>query len=206
MAGDLNGRIATLSDTTDIDDIRPRHVLDECKAGHGESLIEFLIDSKQCVLNGRFDVINNNFTCIPHKGKSVVDYIITPHDCLNKCSNFKVITSNDAIDMCSLSNLISSRCKPPDHSIVSCQFQTLHSLHYEPDGLEENVVDQKDKKYRFQNIAPDFMNNDLWRLAVNDLIDVFSVMQQRQEEIDTAYTQFCNLLYNEIIFNHMDLS
>ncbi len=59
--------------------------------GHGEPLIGFLNDSKQRILNGRFNQDCNNYTCISRKGQSVVDYIITPHDCFSKCSDFKVI-------------------------------------------------------------------------------------------------------------------
>lgn len=58
----------------------------------------FLRDSKCCVLNGRINQENDNFTSISERGKAVVDYIITPHDCLESCVDFKVITSKDLMD------------------------------------------------------------------------------------------------------------
>jgi len=98
MCGDINGRIGKLLDATDIDNLPNRTVIDDVTKGHGQSFIEFLNDSKHCILNGRFDPQYDNYTCISHKGKSVVDYIVTPHDCFYKCSDFKVITNSDAIE------------------------------------------------------------------------------------------------------------
>jgi hypothetical protein len=39
-----------MSDVTDIDNIPCRKVIDDVLKGHGESLIEFLNGSKQCIL------------------------------------------------------------------------------------------------------------------------------------------------------------
>ncbi len=70
-------RIEKLSGLTDIDALPNRIIIDEIGKCHGEPLIGFLNDSKRCVLNGRFNPDCNNYTSISHKGKSVVDYIIT---------------------------------------------------------------------------------------------------------------------------------
>ncbi len=53
VCGDIFGRISKLSDVIDFDTIPVRNNIDDIVHGHGESLIEFLIDSKMCVLNGR---------------------------------------------------------------------------------------------------------------------------------------------------------
>ncbi len=42
------------------------------------ALINFIKNYKLCFLNGRIDSLNEHFTYISDKGKSVVDYIITP--------------------------------------------------------------------------------------------------------------------------------
>ncbi len=39
----------------------------------------------------------------------MVDYIITPHDCLLNCSDFKVITCNGAVNMFDLQGMISAK-------------------------------------------------------------------------------------------------
>ncbi len=107
-----------------------RNNIDDIVHGHGEFLIEFLIDSKMCVLNGIFQPEEDNFTCISGRGKSVVDFIITQHDCFYKCTDFKVLTSNEVIDQFNLQALIGAKCKPPDHSIVTCSFQTMNPSLY----------------------------------------------------------------------------
>ena len=148
VCGDINGRIGKLSDVTDIDNIKSRNTIDDVVRHHGEALIEFLIDGKLCILNGRFDPNHDNFTCISHKGKSVVDYMITPHDCLNKCSDFAVQTCSEIIENLGLQSIISTRCKPPDHSILYCTFETMHSCIYEQNEHCEQDV-SGDKRHRF---------------------------------------------------------
>ncbi len=116
-----------MSDLTDIDVLPNRIIIDEILKGYGEPLIEFLNDSKQCVLNGRFSHDCNNYTCISHKGKSGVDCILMPH-VFSKCSDFPVITSNDTVQMYGLQELFSTKCKPSDLSILACSFPTMHIL------------------------------------------------------------------------------
>ena len=53
----------------------------------GKQFVNFLKDSKLCVLNGRFDAKLDNFTSIG-RGKSVVDYLFCPHNMLDMCSKF----------------------------------------------------------------------------------------------------------------------
>ena len=44
--------------------------------------MELIQDHNMCMLNGRGNAYDNsnNFTCISGRGKSVVDYCITPND------------------------------------------------------------------------------------------------------------------------------
>ena len=204
VCGDINARIGALSDTMDLDAMPKRHIIDNTVHGHGESLIEFLIDAKMCVLNGRFDPQYDNFTCISGRGRSVVDYIITHHDCFTKCSDFKVYTSTDFIDKFDLQHLIHTRCKPPDHSILTCTFQTMHSTLY--DTNRSHTLDDHSngsdtgspRRYRFNRIPDNFMNNAKWRQVVVDLIDVRLESMQQQEEIDAAYSHFCTALISEM--------
>lgn len=65
LCGDLNGRISDREDCIpDIDGTVPRNALDTGFNNHGESLLEFLKDSKCCVLNGRLSPSKDNFTSI----------------------------------------------------------------------------------------------------------------------------------------------
>lgn len=71
VCGDFNSRIGSLADWICDSDlgITQRVCLDDTINTQGEMLIEFLRDSKCCVLNGRTPGINN-FTSISVKGKS----------------------------------------------------------------------------------------------------------------------------------------
>ena len=134
VCGDFNCRTGSLQDIIiDIDDIPLRDILDEQKNNFGDNFIDFLNDSKLCMLNGRICKEYNNFTSISTKGKAVVDYMLTFHDCLNKCKLFKVNTMSNIIDNFNLYRLISEQCKPPDHSILTVSVDCMHGF------LSENI-------------------------------------------------------------------
>ncbi len=61
-------------------DIRPRNIIDNLVNAHDKRLTEFP-EAKCCVLNGKFDTENDNFTCL-HLGKSVVEYCMIAHEFL----------------------------------------------------------------------------------------------------------------------------
>ena len=75
-------------------------VIDCATNSHGNALQEFLLDSKCCVLNGGVTPQCDNYTFIePSRGKSVVDYFITPIDVLKKRVEFHVYSSRTLIDI-----------------------------------------------------------------------------------------------------------
>ena len=49
----------------------------------------------------------------------MVDYIITPHECLNQCVSSRVDRVNDIPDKYNLYSMLSNVCKAPDHSVVT---------------------------------------------------------------------------------------
>ncbi len=61
--------------------------------------------------------------------------------------------------------MINAKCKPSDHSILSCSFQSMNHTLYE--NVNENVFTitnenmHTNKKYNFDNAPPDFMNNEM---------------------------------------------
>ena len=54
-----------------------------------DKLIDFLIDSNMCVLNG-LNFVKNDFTPVSIKGCAVVDYCIIHHDNIYLFQDFKV--------------------------------------------------------------------------------------------------------------------
>ena len=55
----------------------------------------FLKSVQCCMLNGRFDTGNNNFTCISHRDRFVVDYMFLPRCFYNNVKQFNVFTVTD---------------------------------------------------------------------------------------------------------------
>ena len=65
LCGDMNSRICQLNDSISvIDKIPQRHVIDKNTNQHGHTFIEFLNDSKFCILNGRLCEENDDFTSV----------------------------------------------------------------------------------------------------------------------------------------------
>ena len=100
ICGDLNSRVGDKDDVivvSDIDAVETRVPIDvHAKPNqHGLEFLEFLNEAKMCMLNGRGDRHKDNFTCIYTHGKSVVDFMCVPHNCLSYCSNFEVNTSRE---------------------------------------------------------------------------------------------------------------
>ena len=124
ICGDFNSRCGDLEDfIAGIDDIVPRSVKDFKLNFYGERFIEFLINTNMCMLNGRFDNDQDNFTSVSTKGSAVVDYCIVTHSNFSQFSDFRVTSTNDLINSVpELCRLTSSGI--PDHSLLSWKIET----------------------------------------------------------------------------------
>ena len=73
-ASDFNSRVGDDRDyTEEVDEVRPRSILDFTPNANGDLPIDFLIDCGLCMINGCIGM--NNYTHVSHRGKSVVDYV-----------------------------------------------------------------------------------------------------------------------------------
>ena len=159
LCGDLNCRISDKDDCiSDIDGLVPRIALDAVMNNHGESLLDFLKDSKCCILNGRLCPSKDNFTSISSKGKAVVDYIITAHDCISTCNEFEVITALQLCDNIGAEciDLIGDRCRLPDHSLLSLKF-SVEPLLYFDECASRPLINQSKILRKF---PPTFLSSD----------------------------------------------
>ena len=119
FAGDLNAKLGELKDYSDIDKVSPRKVLYKTVNNHRKALREFLLESKCCVLNSRVTPENDNYTFVSTRGTSIVDYIISPHDCVKQVQSCHVDLCADIVSELRLEQLLSDRCKTPDHTLFS---------------------------------------------------------------------------------------
>ena len=87
FVGDLNARMGDLKDHCDFDKLPPRVNVDTAVNNHGRDLINFLLEGKCCILNGRLGC--SDFTVDKNTGRSVVDYCLVRHGDLNMFNNLR---------------------------------------------------------------------------------------------------------------------
>ena len=207
ICGDLNSRTGSMKDyIEDIDKIPHRNAIDEVKNNHGESLCEFLMESKMCIVNGRITPEYDNFTSTSVRGRAVVDYILVPHMSLETCTECHVYTSNELVEMFNMQSIVSDRCKPPDHSLVSLivkfhagfeSFDLLNDKDTVQDSPHSNNFMRK-KLYKFDSIPEHFLSSQIWLQAINELISQIEVANASQEELDSVYHEFSKILFQEM--------
>ena len=217
LCGDFNSRVGNVQDyITDVDEgVYDRQILDTVKNSHGNSLIEFLKDAKCCMLNGRVTPDLNNFTFMSHQGTSVNDYMIVNHEALKYCKKFEVLTRNDYLQNFDLLGLVTESCKPPDHSVLIAEFNTLlcaqqmsgeevmNNSQYERSTVNESAYDAQEqtttcKKYRLNTIPSEFMSNDVWNQCLVDLIEMFENSANNQKAVDDCYAALCDCIFKEM--------
>ena len=206
LCGDLNARVGNRLDyICDVDILPDRTAIDHKVNNHGETFLEFLKDVKMCIINGRINPIDDNFTSVSTRGKSVVDYIVVPHECVKFCTNFNVKTVHEEIDRLKLHGQITSKCKPPDHSILTVCVMCTYDLSAGFQRVEENVSSGENvsnlmtnRMYCFNNRPNEFMKSVTWTNAILKIINMQEEYIQSQECVDRKYNEFCSILFSEM--------
>ena len=210
ICGDLNSRFGDKQDTSPATDSVPKRVIiDKGKNLHGDNLLEFLLDGKLCIINGRLCPLNDNYTSVTTKGRSVVDYFITPHDVFDMCTDFKVIDCEQFINDHKLLNLVNSKCRVPDHAILSLEIDVGHPVvnelslpeqnNYEFTNEEVQKANSKvEKRYKMGCIPENFLESQVIRGAVNELIEKFLEEIKTQQEVDNIYNETCEVFKREM--------
>jgi hypothetical protein len=196
FCGDFNSRVGNLSDCIEgIDEVSDRKCIDEVVNQHGRSLIDFLKESKFCILNGRVSGDNVKYTCRTGRGVSVVDYVLVPHNMVSQCCDMNVTSCSDIIDEHGLHDLLNRRSKVPDHDILA--FQLSINTMLQGDGrTDENDVSnlsiqtQNRRKYNFKRANPNFMSSDICRQSLLKVVENIECNRESQNEIDAIYENF----------------
>ena len=114
ICGDFNSRVGDASEYIEgVDDVMSRDVIDYTVNNNGDLLIDFMVDSGLCMVNGR--VGHNNFTHVSHRGKSVVDYVCVPYEQMCFVSDFHVHLMSDLVGVLNYQGVT----KVPDHSVLT---------------------------------------------------------------------------------------
>ena len=202
ICGDLNSRIGNMSDyINDVDNVAPREILDKHVNQHGKCLIDFLLEAKMCILNGRISPENNNYTSKSTKGISVVDYFIVPHSNLSCFENFTVTPCLDIIEKHNLFNLLNHKSRTPDHAALSVELKNnlSYKIHI-PDLCfqEKSVKCHKKQTFVFKNIPVEFCNNNYTETQTDSIINRINANNESKEDINSIYTDICSMIYHEL--------
>ena len=195
ICGDFNSRCGDNDDfIAGVDNICARNIVDFKTNYYGSILLEFLINSNLCLLNGR-NFKHNDFTSISTKGTSVVDYCIVSQDDLPLFSEFAVVRVTDLISELGPVGTIAPTAIP-DHSVLLCNIQTSNVIQGSIDG--NSKPDHKYDKFRLSDITNNFLASDDILTKVNDTIARLEASFHVQRDIDDAYTSWCNIVQDEM--------
>ena len=207
LMGDLNARIANMMDGDQtMDEIPDRcENIDEKINGHGRGLIDFLIDSKCCVLNGRISPEkSNHYTFHSVRGLSMVDYFITPHDTVPLCNDFCIESCTNIVNKLHIEDLVTPGSRLPDHSLLTMNvllsYRVLEGLEVDNNKSDVNteLPQYNKRKYRVRNIPVDFLGSENVCQALLQIIDNIECNRETQNELDQIYDNLISVIIDEM--------
>ncbi|CAG2194034.1 unnamed protein product [Mytilus edulis] len=212
ICGDFNGRIGNSQDLTDsIGTLPERCYIDSVKNAFGVFLLEFLNDSNCSMLNGRGDSSKDNFTYVSPIGKSVVDYMITPHASLTKFYDFEVKLVSDLLIDHNIEVHPNSRV--PDHSVLQCSFDYSEYRNYTSPQVaktpiyENNCVKSVRRKYDVTKIPNDIFKSERCVRCLDKVVDSLLDRHNIEQRINSIYETLLNTIHDEMdnVLDYKDL-
>ena len=189
ICGDFNSRVGDASEYIEgVDDVTPRDVIDHNVNNNGDLLIEFMVDSGLCMVNGR--VGHNDYTHVSHRGKSVVDYVCVPYEQLCFVSDFHVHLMSDLVGALYYQGVT----KIPDPSVLTWSVKGF----VKERRYNEPLPTQTCIKYNTSNIPITFLNDDSSFEHVVATIDRIEHDIERLQDANKAYDSFKQLVFSEM--------
>ena len=191
---DTNGQVGNLEDCIhEVDNMSPRVCLDDKTNKHGESFIDFLLESRMCIANGRITPHLDNFTSVSTRGRSVIDFFAVNQEFLPNCVKCEVQLTSELLQACNFEGLIGDKCRPPDHSLVSLVIDTGTNCNV---NVESSPATHK--RYKYNDIPSTFMSSAYWRQVVDNIIAKIETVSQSKLAIDNLYSNICKEIFSEI--------
>ena len=214
LVGDYNARVGARKDVIEIiDDIPDRTVLDLQHNDHGISLVNFLLQSNTCIINGRINPLGDSYTSISHRGKAVVDYVLASHDTFNLIQNFEVLNISELM----LKYRLMEHCVGllSDHSVMRVSVKCCDTDGMSKDVNEESVNTRSSRtdhshvnthshhtplpcKFKLSKTPDDFMYTHSTVEACSEIIDKLLRNKIEQEELNSLYEQYVEIYYTEM--------
>ena len=226
FCGDYNARVGCKKDFVEtVDTLPTRTVIDNVHNDHGISLIDFLLQSNMCIVNGRITPLHDGFTSISHRGTAVVDFVLTSHDNLNDIESFQVLPVTDLMNALGPDRMGGPRVS--DHSILVWTVQLDRHLEeyrsqdkpieqMEKNNPDEAVPDRETKpagkykeppkRYKKGKIPECFLTTHDVLARCNDLIDQMLAYRGEQAELDALYDKYVLLYQSEMDAHLKELS
>ena len=204
VCGDFNSRCGDLDDfIRGVDDVCDRNVIDFSLNSYGKILIEFLINTNMCMLNGRGSG-NNDFTSVSTIGNAVVDYCFDGYLNMSNFSNFSVIRTTDLLNLTGNVTALATN-NIPDHSLLKWTIDLQH-LNLGVTDESDNTIFRSDNcedrlKFELNKIPVSFLSNEFILLQVNDVIAKLESSMRSQQDIGSVYSDWCNLLKDNMLQN-----
>ena len=140
------------------------------------------------MINGRNG--ENDFTNINGNGKSVVDYIIVPHEQLDKYRNFKVHTMSTLINRVNMQGHLRSS----EHSVLQVTLQTEIAMRSVSSADSPTTRD----RYKLNDITASFLNCESSFQQLMDTIHRIEQCLLEERDVQLAYTEFVDLIKREM--------
>ncbi|CAC5366234.1 unnamed protein product [Mytilus coruscus] len=144
------------------------------------------------MLNGRIG--KQNYTNISSKVKSVVDYILIPHDQINDIIDFQVHTMSNIISRFDLACYESI----PDHSLLECTISTYAENTDTVEQLSGNERLKAPRRFRYDGLRNELFSDEPMQKILQDTILRLENALDRRRDVDSAFKELKNLLVTEI--------
>ncbi|CAC5404135.1 unnamed protein product [Mytilus coruscus] len=190
IGGDVNSRCGSEQDYIQgVDDINDREIIDVINNKYGDLLIDFLTSCNLCMLNGRADG-NNDFTCVSKRGRSVVDYVVTPHEQLNICTSCDVYLMSDLI----VDTGLNFEKSIADHGPIVCTVNVKKDIACDTSKIGQAPNTDR-PRYNLKRFPLNFLDNNT---HIQHTIDKIENELVTNKDINSAYTEFVTLIEKEM--------
>ena len=212
ICGDFNARIGNTVDMISLDNTQlSRQVIDFTKNSYCDVFIDFLKDCNLCILNGRITQNLNDYTFFSSRRKSVVDYFLTPNENLRLCKSCKVTPISSILEVDNAFTMLTpGGC--PDHSVITLiigdlvntipKKQVHDKINSQDLGInkqnKQHFVPWSPRKYSIDRPNDNFMNNNSWKINLNQLICDFESNLRKKGNINHLYDKLCSIVFMEM--------
>lgn len=190
ICGDFNSRIGDTSDFIEgIDNVPNRDIVDFTCNEYGSVLINFLVNSNYCVLNGR-NCTKNDFTCVRPQGSSVVDYCLVSHKDLSIFKECHIYRSSELVNRTGVAPV-----SVPDHSFITWSINLTCSVSdYSANDQSENTF----VKYDVKTIPNNFLQDPKLISDLHNTVFNLESSSRTQQDIDNSYKDLCELIKHDM--------